>query len=64
MYKRQVWYRDAYDLLTSRGLRPANAPESAERRGLFSRLPFVGGGEEEGELVQDKDATLRPPTTN
>jgi len=63
-YPGTVWYRDAYDLLTSRGLRPANAPESAERRGLFSRLPFVGGGEEEGELVQDKDATLRPPTTN
>lgn len=62
-YPGTVWYRDAYDLLTSRGLRPANAPQSAERRGLFSRLPFVGG-EGEDELVQDKDATLAPPTTN
>ena len=61
-YPGSVWYRDAYDLLTSRGLRPADAPKGAERRGLFSRLPFVGGGED--ELVQDKDATLRPPTAN
>ena len=59
-YPGTVWYRDAYDLLTSRGLRPANAPASSEGRGLWSRLPFIGGDEPE-DLERDKDATLRPP---
>jgi len=59
-YPGTVWYRDAYDLLTSRGLRPANAPAASEGRGLWSRLPFIGGDEPE-DLERDKDATLRPP---
>jgi len=59
-YPGTVWYRDAYDLLTSRGLRPANAPAASEGRGLWSRLPFLGGDESE-DLERDKDATLRPP---
>jgi outer membrane protein assembly factor BamD len=59
-YPGTVWYRDAYDLLTSRGLRPANAPAASEGRGLWSRLPFIGGDESE-DLERDKDATLRPP---
>ncbi|MEH6677637.1 MAG: outer membrane protein assembly factor BamD [Phenylobacterium sp.] len=59
-YPGTVWYRDAYDLLTRRGLRPANAPAASEGRGLWSRLPFIGGDESE-DLERDKDATLRPP---
>lgn len=50
-YPGDVWYRDAYRLLTSRGLRPATEPEQGERRSLVSRLPFV----------KDKEATIRPP---
>ncbi|MDP1618790.1 outer membrane protein assembly factor BamD [Phenylobacterium sp.] len=60
-YPGSVWYRDAYNLLTSRGLRPANAPASSEQRSLWSRLPFVGGGSDSEDLERDKDATLRPP---
>ncbi|MFN3522153.1 MAG: outer membrane protein assembly factor BamD [Phenylobacterium sp.] len=51
-YPGDVWYSDAYKLLTSKGLQPATAPSArAERRGMLSRLPFV----------KDKDATLKPP---
>lgn len=59
-YPGTVWYRDAYNLLTDRGLQPATAPTGGESRGMFSRLPFFGGGDEEG-LERDKDTTLRPP---
>lgn len=51
-YPGDVWYRDAYRLLTSRGLRPSVEPEQRERRSLVSRLPFV----------KDKDATIKPPS--
>ena len=51
-YPGDVWYRDAYRLLTRRGLRPAVEPQQRERRSLVSRLPFV----------KDKDATIRPPS--
>lgn len=62
-YPGTVWYRDAYNLLTDRGLRPANAPTASSERGLLSRLPFVGrSGQSEG-LPADKDNTLRPPVT-
>src|SRR5690606_14575125 len=54
-YPGDVWYRDAYRLLTDKGLRPAVEPENSERRSLVSRLPFV----------QDKDkakeTTVKPP---
>jgi len=61
-YRGSVWYRDAYDLLNSRGLRPANAPEARSSGGFFSRLPFVGGRDSE-ELERNKDTTLRPPAS-
>lgn len=50
-YPGDVWYRDAYRLLTDKGLRPAVAPTGEPRRGLLTRLPFV----------KDKSATVRPP---
>ena len=51
-YPGDAWYRDAYRLLTDRGLRPAVAPAGeAEGRGLLSRLPFR----------RDKSTTLAPP---
>jgi len=51
-YPGDVWYADAYKLLTNKGLQPATAPAArAERKGMLSRLPFV----------KDKDATLKPP---
>ena len=49
-YPGDPWYRDAYKLLTDRGLRPAVEP-TGERRGIMSRLPFV----------KDKKATVKPP---
>ena len=39
-YPGDVWYRDAYRLLTSKGLRPALPP--AEGGGAKGRLPFIG----------------------
>ncbi|WP_370652109.1 outer membrane protein assembly factor BamD [Phenylobacterium sp.] len=60
-YPGTVWYRDAYDLLTSRGLRPADAPAASEGRSLWSRVPFIGGRGDSDDLERDKDATLRPP---
>ena len=39
-YPGDVWYRDAYRLLTSKGLRPALPP--AEGTGAKGRLPFIG----------------------
>lgn len=50
-YPGDIWYRDAYALLTDRGFRPATEPAGGERRGVLSRLPFV----------KDKSTTLRPP---
>jgi outer membrane protein assembly factor BamD len=49
-YPGDPWYRDAYRLLTDKGLRPAVEP-SGERRGLISRLPFV----------KNKKTTVKPP---
>jgi len=48
-YPGDVWYSDAYRLLTDRGLRPATEP-SGERRKLL-RIPFLRG----------KETTVRPP---
>ncbi len=50
-YPGDVWYRDAYRLLTDRGLRPATEPEPSKKPSLVSRLPFV----------KDKDTTIKPP---
>ncbi len=44
-YPGDVWYRDAYHLLTSKGLRPALPP--AEGSGAKGRLPFIGNLKQE-----------------
>jgi outer membrane protein assembly factor BamD len=49
-YPGEVWYSDAYRLLTSRGLQPAVEPSSSGRRG-FLRIPFI----------KSKDRTIKPP---
>ena len=52
-YPGDGWYRDAYALLTDKGLRPAVEPQGAgERKGLLSNLPFG---------KKDKGATIKPP---
>ena len=53
-YPGDAWYRDAYKLLTDKGLRPAVEPQRSERRSLVSHLPFV----------KDKDATIKPPAAD
>ena len=53
-YPGDVWYRDAYNLLTDKGLRPAVEPAQSKKPSLVSRLPFV----------KDKDATIRPPAAD
>lgn len=49
-YPGDVWYGDAYKLLTSKGLRPAVEPKAGGSRGIF-RLPFT----------RDKEKTIEPP---
>ena len=49
-YPGDVWYGDAYRLLTSKGLKPAVEPKAGGSRGLF-RLPFT----------RDKEKTIEPP---
>ena len=61
-YPGSIWYRDAYELLNSRGLQPANAPSARSGGGFLSRIPFVGGRDAD-DLERDKDATLRPPAS-
>lgn len=51
-YPGDLWYADAYKLLTDKGLRPATEPTGVDgRRGILSRLPFV----------KDKSTTIKPP---
>ncbi len=52
-YPGDPWYRDAYRLLTDKGLRPAVEPESGGGKGLL-RLPFR----------KDKNQTIRPPAAD
>ena len=49
-YPGDIWYADAYKLLTSKGLKPAVEPKSDGGRGIF-RLPFT----------RDKEKTIEPP---
>ncbi|WP_375163891.1 outer membrane protein assembly factor BamD, partial [Phenylobacterium sp.] len=49
-YPGDPWYRDAYRLLSDKGLRPAVEPESGGKKGLL-RLPFR----------KDKRDTIKPP---
>lgn len=48
-YPGDPWYRDAYRLLTDKGLKPATAPLT-ERKGFLGHIPFV----------KDKSKTLAP----
>ncbi len=48
-YPGDRWYADGYQLLTSRGLRPAVEPNGG-KKGMF-RIPFV----------KDKSVTMQPP---
>ncbi|MCC7266053.1 MAG: outer membrane protein assembly factor BamD [Caulobacteraceae bacterium] len=51
-YPGDIWYRDAYKLLTNKGLQPAVQPTATgQRRGVLHRLG----------LRRDKAATLKPP---
>ncbi|MBA3811724.1 MAG: outer membrane protein assembly factor BamD [Caulobacteraceae bacterium] len=50
-YPGDVWYRDAYRLLTSKGLRPAEPPSGAQGLGLPRLLPFG----------RHKETTAAPP---
>lgn len=52
-YPGDPWYRDAYRLLTDKGLRPAVEPSGERRNSLLSRIPFV----------KDKAATVKPPVS-
>ena len=52
-YPGEIWYRDAYRLLTSRGLRPTVAPADHESR-LPRLLPFG----------KHKETTLSPPAVD
>ncbi|MDP3660108.1 outer membrane protein assembly factor BamD [Phenylobacterium sp.] len=55
-YPGDVWYSDAYRLLTSRGLRPATEP-GGERRGMM-RIPFL---HRKAETVRPPAERLAPP---
>ena len=50
-YPGDAWYGDAFQLLTSKGLRPAVEPTAVARHGVF-HTPFS----------KDKAATVAPPT--
>ena len=52
-YPGEVWYRDAYKLLTSRGLRPAALPAQAQP-GIRRLLPFG----------KHKETTVAPPVVD
>ncbi len=53
-YPGDIWYRDAYRLLTSKGLRPAEPPAGAQGLGLPRLLPFG----------RHKETTVAPPAVN
>jgi outer membrane protein assembly factor BamD len=50
-YPGDPWYRDAYDLLTSKGLRPQEIPAVVSKRSVFHAA-----------LTKDKTRTVLPPT--
>jgi outer membrane protein assembly factor BamD len=51
-YPGDRWYSDAYDLLTSKGLRPAVIPAVVSKRSVFHAA-----------FTKDKTRTVAPPTT-
>jgi outer membrane protein assembly factor BamD len=50
-YPGDQWYRDAYDLLTSKGLKPAVIPVVVSKRSVFHPV-----------FTKDKSTTAAPPT--
>ena len=50
-YPGDPWYKDAYDLLTSKGLRPAVEPIARNKRSVFHAV-----------LTKDKTVTVPPPS--
>ncbi len=50
-YPGDAWYKDAYDLLTSKGLRPAVEPIARNKRSVFHAV-----------LTKDKTVTVAPPS--
>jgi len=50
-YPGEVWYTDAYRLLTAKGLRPAIVPLERNKRSVFHAV-----------LTKDKSVTAAPPT--
>ncbi len=52
-YPGDRWYSDAYDLLTSKGLRPAIIPAVVSKRSVFH-----------ASYTKDKTHTVAPPTTS
>ena len=50
-YPGDAWYQDAYNLLTSKGLRPAVVPIERSKRSIFHAV-----------LTKDKSTTVAPPT--
>jgi outer membrane protein assembly factor BamD len=50
-YPGDFWYRDAYDLLTSKGLRPQEIPAVVSKRSVFHPA-----------FTKDKTRTVLPPT--
>jgi len=50
-YPGDAWYQDAYNLLTSKGLRPAIQPVERSKRSVFHAV-----------LTKDKSTTVAPPT--
>ena len=53
-YPGDIWYRDAYRLLTDRGLRPATEPQVKGGVGRLFRIPFR----------KSKSETVKPPTSS
>ena len=51
-YPGDAWYVDAYELLTSKGLRPAVVPAVGAKRSLLHP-----------PMTKDKGATIEPPAT-
>ena len=67
-YPGDIWYRDAYRLLTTRGLRPALPPETGGDS-LKSRIPFIGRDKQEiapppVEISNPSGVGLTDPTAN
>lgn len=59
-YPGDGWYRDAYRLLTDKGLRPATAPLT-DRKGVLGHLPFV---KDKSVTLSPDDAAEAPPMAN